>query len=85
MKLSKPTLRLALLGSALVLCVLASGGRVTAATCNDGDTRFVFTGECCYTPDGGIFDKKEGQSCIFGVWTDNGSWECAGPCIAIGN
>jgi hypothetical protein len=79
MKLSKPTLRLALLGSALVLCVLASGGRVTAATCNDGDTRFVFTGNCCLTPNG-ILAQKKGQSCINGVWTDNGARECSGPC-----
>lgn len=84
MKLSKPTLRLALLGSALVLCVLASGGRATAAVCNDGDTRYVPTGQCCYTPNG-ILDKKKEQSCIFGVWTDNGAWECAGPCIVAQN
>ncbi len=79
MKPSKPTLRLALLGSALVLCALASGGRSAAAACTDGDTRFVFTGNCCLTPNG-ILAQKKGQSCINGVWTDNGARECAGPC-----
>jgi hypothetical protein len=80
----KTPLRLTLLGFALVLCVLASGGRATAAACTDGDTRYVSTGQCCYTPNG-ILDKKKEQSCIFGVWTDNGSWECVGPCATIGN
>jgi hypothetical protein len=36
MKLSKPALRLALLGSALTLCALVSQGRGVAATCTDG-------------------------------------------------
>ena len=75
----KTTLRLALLGSALVLCVLASGGRATAAACTDGATRFVEAGQCCLTPNG-ILDKKKEQSCINGVWTDNGAWECSGRC-----
>ncbi len=79
MKLSKPTLRLALLGSALVLCVLASGSRATAAACTDGDTRYVNTQSCCLTPNG-ILDKQKEQSCINGVWTDNGGWRCSGPC-----
>ena len=79
MKLSKPTLRLALLGSALVLSVLALGGRVTAATCHDGDTRYVVNG-CCYTPNGALL-KEFQQSCINGSWVDNGAWRCLGPCI----
>lgn len=79
MKLSKPTLRLALLGSAMVLCALASQGRVTAAVCNDGDTRWVFADACCSSPDG-IFEEKKQQSCVFGVWTDNGKLKCEGRC-----
>jgi hypothetical protein len=84
MKLSKATLRLTLLGFALILCVLASGRQATAAACDDGDTRFVPAGDCCYTPNGALF-KKKGQSCIFGAWTDNGAWECVGPCIVAQN
>jgi hypothetical protein len=84
MKLSKPTLRLALLGCALTLCVLASQGRVTAAVCKDGDTRFVFT-SCCSGPGGSILAEMKGQSCLFGVWTDNGLSECAGPCFIPAN
>jgi hypothetical protein len=80
MKLSQPTLRLALLGCALTLCVLASPGRVTAATCQDGDNRYVFNDACCSSPDGGILAEKKGQSCIFGVWTDNGNIKCQGRC-----
>jgi hypothetical protein len=80
MKLPQPTLRLALLGSALILSVLASQGRVTAATCTDGDNRFVFNDACCSSPDGGILAEKKGQSCIFGVWTDNGKIKCQGRC-----
>ncbi len=80
MQLPKTVLRLALLGCALTLCVLASQGRVTAAACKDGDTRFVFDG-CCTGPGGSILEEKKGQSCIFGTWTDNGASECAGPCF----
>jgi hypothetical protein len=82
MKLSKPALRLALLGSALTLCALVSQGRGVAATCTDGDTRYVFNDACCSTPDG-ILEEKKGQSCIFGVWTDNGNIKCQGRCPVI--
>jgi hypothetical protein len=80
MPLPKSTLRLALLGCALTLCVLASQGRVSAGTCKDGNTRFVFNG-CCNGPDGFILAEQKGQSCLFGTWTDNGLSECGGPCF----
>jgi hypothetical protein len=80
MPLPKSTLRLALLGCALTLCVLASQGRLTAATCKDGATRFVFVG-CCSGPNGSILAEQKGQSCLFGTWTDNGLSECGGPCF----
>lgn len=79
MKLPKTTLRLALLGCALTLCVLASQGRVTAAICKDGSTRFIPDGRCCSSPHG-LLGEQKGQSCIFGVWTDNGLFECEGVC-----
>ncbi len=79
MKLPKVTLRLALLGFTLALCVFASQGRGTAATCTDGDTRWVFADACCSSPVGILAEKKQ-QSCIFGVWTDNGKVKCEGPC-----
>lgn len=79
MKLQKTTLRLALLGFALTLCVFASQGRATAATCKDGDTRFIPNGSCCVVS-GRLYGEEKGQSCLFGVWTDNGAFECEGFC-----
>jgi hypothetical protein len=86
MPFPKAAFRLALLGCALILSVLASQSRLTAGTCKDGNTRFVFNGCCSSTgPDGLILAEMKGQSCLFGTWTDNGLSECAGPCFIPAN
>lgn len=75
MKLTSKTLiRGILLVSALVLSVLATN-RPAVASCQDGATQWVYNG-CCLNA-----TRWKGQSCIYGVWTDNGAMKCSGLCM----
>jgi hypothetical protein len=75
MKLSSKTLiRGALLVSALTLSALATS-RPALAACTNGSNQWVYDG-CCVS-----HTRYKGQSCIFGVWTDNGAVMCSGLCM----
>jgi hypothetical protein len=75
MKLSSKTvLRGALLVAALTLSALATS-RPALAACTNGATQWVYNG-CCLNA-----TRWKGQSCIFGVWTDNGASKCSGLCM----
>jgi len=45
------------------------------AACANGSNRWLYDG-CCIS-----HTKYKGQSCIFGVWTDNGAVMCSGVCM----
>ena len=62
-----------LLVSALTLSSLATS-RPALAACVNGSNQWVYNGCCINTT------KYKGQSCIFGVWTDNGATMCSGVC-----
>jgi hypothetical protein len=75
MKISrKIAVRAILLTSALTLSALAAS-RPAFAACTNGATRFVYDG-CCIS-----HTRYKGQSCIKGVWTDNGAIMCSGVCM----
>ncbi|MEA2603017.1 MAG: hypothetical protein QOF89_4009 [Acidobacteriota bacterium] len=75
--MSSRVVRAALLVFALVLCALAWNPPTALAACTNGTNQFVRDpGVCC----GNGSQKWNGQSCIFGVWTDNGAVRCSGAC-----
>jgi len=74
--MSSKLVRAALLACALVLSALVWNLPPALASCANGSTQWVIMGGvCCATT-----QKWKGQSCIFGVWTDNGAVKCQGPC-----
>jgi hypothetical protein len=79
MQISSKIVRAALLTLALALSWTALGHSLKAGECENGTNRYIYTGECCYAG-ASVYAKKAGQSCIFGVWTDNGAVKCEGPC-----
>jgi hypothetical protein len=60
--------------SALALSTLALNGPAYAA-CTNGSNQWVYNG-CCSS-----HTKYKGQSCIKGVWVDNGATMCTGVCM----
>jgi hypothetical protein len=74
MKLSRKTVvRALLLTSALTLSAWTVN-RPAFAACVNGSNQWVYNG-CCISQ-----TKYKGQSCIFGVWKDNGATMCSGVC-----
>jgi len=74
--MSSKLVRAALLVFALILSALAWNPPSALAACANGTNQWVVMGGvCCATT-----QKWKGQSCIFGVWTDNGATKCSGPC-----
>jgi hypothetical protein len=63
-----------LLVSALAASSLVTTSRPAFAACVNGSNQWVYNGCCVNTT------KYKGQSCIFGVWTDNGASMCSGVC-----
>jgi hypothetical protein len=75
MKLKRQTLvRGILLLSALALSALTTN-RPAFAACTNGSNQWIYDG-CC-----GSHTHYYGQSCIFGVWTNNGATMCSGACM----
>ncbi|RPH56501.1 hypothetical protein EHM82_03220 [bacterium] len=76
MRISSKVVRSLLLALAVTLSALAWGPSNASAACVNGSNRYVrIPGVCCVNT-----QKWKGQSCIFGVWTDNGATKCEGPC-----
>ena len=75
--MSSKVVRAFLLVFALVLSALAWNPPPVLAACSNGSNQFVREGGVCC---GNNSQKWNGQSCIFGVWTDNGAVRCSGPC-----
>ena len=74
--MSSKLVRAVLLVFALVLSALAWNPPPALASCANGSNQWVrLGGVCCIST-----QKWKGQSCIFGVWTDNGATMCSGPC-----
>jgi hypothetical protein len=74
MKLSRKILvRGVFLLLALVLSALTT--LPVFAACTNGSNRWVYDG-CCIS-----HTRYKGQSCIKGVWTDNGAVMCSGVCM----
>jgi len=75
--MSSKLVRAILLVFALVLSALVWNPPPALAACANGSNQWVkLPGICC-----GLGTQKwKGQSCIFGVWTDNGATTCNGPC-----
>lgn len=82
MHLSSKALRNALLTLALVLSALAWGPQAATAACSNGSTQWVRTSGCCYASTG-YTQKWKWQSCIKGVWVDNGATKCSGACAIL--
>lgn len=74
--MSSRAVRALLLVFALALSALAWNPPTALAACANGSNQWVrLGGVCCINT-----QKWKGQSCIFGVWTDNGATQCSGPC-----
>jgi len=74
--MSSRAVRAVLLVFALVLTSLAWSLPAALAACGNGTTQWVrLGGICCLNK-----QKWKSQSCIFGVWTDNGATKCEGSC-----
>lgn len=77
MKISSRALRLALLLVLVTLAGVAWGPSIALAACANGSNQFVIRpGVCCANN----AQQWKGQSCLFGVWHDNGAIQCHGPC-----
>jgi hypothetical protein len=70
---SKTIVRGLFLTLALVLSALTT--RPVFAACANGSTQWVYDG-CCIS-----HTRYKQQSCIKGVWTDNGAIMCTGVCM----
>jgi hypothetical protein len=76
MLISSKAVRSVLLALALTLSALAWGPSNASAACVNSSTRWVkIPGVCCT-----FTQKWKSQSCIFGVWKDNGATKCEGSC-----
>lgn len=74
--MSSRAVRAALLVFALLLSALAWNPPTALAACVNSSTQWVrLGGVCCINT-----QKWKSQSCIFGVWKDNGATKCEGPC-----
>ncbi|HEX4959760.1 MAG TPA: hypothetical protein VF173_02895 [Thermoanaerobaculia bacterium] len=79
--MSSKVVRSVLLAFVLVLSALAWNPPPALAACANGSTQFVIQpGVCC----GNNTQKWKGQSCLFGVWKDNGASRCQGACPIAG-
>jgi hypothetical protein len=77
MSISVKAFRAVGLTSLLALSLLALGSKDALAACANGSTQWVrLGGQCCANNS----QKYKGQSCLFGVWHDNGATQCSGPC-----
>jgi hypothetical protein len=74
--LSSRIVRAALMTLAVTLSALAWGPPNALAACANGTTQWVRLGGVCCA----VTQKWKSQSCIFGVWTDNGAIKCEGSC-----
>lgn len=77
MSISVKAFRAAGLTLLLALGILAAGSKDALAACVNGSTQFVRLGGVCCANNS---QKYKGQSCLFGVWHDNGATQCSGPC-----